>query len=358
MTQSADATFSGTGKTPDHLKFDEGALADYLQGAIADFAGPLEVEKFKGGQSNPTYLLKTPRRNYVLRRKPPGKLLKSAHAVEREYRIMTALGNGDFPVPATYVLCEDESVIGTAFFVMDHVEGRIFWDATVPQMNKTDRTALYLAMADTIADLHAIDIEAAGLGDYGKHGEYFARQIARWSRQYKDSETDQIDAMDQLIAWLPHHIPAGDETVIVHGDFRLDNLIIHPHKPEIQAVLDWELSTLGHPLADFTYFLMTWNFPPSVRSGLAGLDLADLGIPDIAAMTARYCERSGRRDLVNSEADLNFCFAYNMFRLGAIAQGVYKRGLQGNASSDQSTQIAAQIPALASLGWFYAQKAD
>jgi len=356
MAQSADATFTGTGQTPDHLKFDEARLSAYLSAHIPAFAGPMTVEKFKGGQSNPTYLIKTPDRNYVLRRKPPGKLLKSAHAVDREYRIMTALGEQNVPVPNTFVLCEDDAIVGTAFFVMEHVEGRIFWDATIPQLSKADRTALYLTMADTIADLHAVDYEAAGLGDYGKSGDYFARQIARWSGQYKDSETDTIDAMDQLIDWLPHHIPQGDETVIVHGDFRLDNLIVHPDKPAVVAVLDWELSTLGHPLADFTYFLMTWNFPQSVRGGLAGLDLEDLGIPDIAAMTARYCKRSGRDDIIKSEADLNFCFAYNMFRLAAIAQGVYKRGLQGNASSDQSTNIAAQIPALANLGWMYAQK--
>ena len=357
MSRSADATFSGTGETPDHLKFDERKLARFLAAEIPGFAGPMSVRKFKGGQSNPTYLLQTPARNYVLRRKPPGKLLKSAHAVDREYRIMSALGAQGFPVPETLLLCDDDTIVGTDFFVMDHVDGRIFWDATVPQLSKPDRTALYNAMADTIADLHMIDFDAAGLGDYGKRGDYFARQIARWSGQYRDSETGTIDAMDALIEWLPHYIPDGDETVVVHGDFRLDNLIIHPERPEMRAVLDWELSTLGHPLADFTYFLMTWNFPPTVRGGLAGLDLDDLGIPDITAMTERYCARTGRTDLVRNDGDLNFCFAYNMFRLAAIAQGVYRRGLQGNASSDQSTKIAAQIPALASLGWSYAQKA-
>ncbi|MEL6380397.1 MAG: phosphotransferase family protein [Pseudomonadota bacterium] len=357
MTETADATFTGTGETPDHLKFDEEKLARYLGDALPDFAGPLTVTKFKGGQSNPTYLLEIPGKSYVLRRKPPGKLLKSAHAVDREYRVMTALGRRNFPVPKTYLLCEDETIVGTAFFVMEHVDGRIFWDATIPQLTKADRTALYLSMADTIADLHQTDIEAAQLADYGKHGDYFARQISRWSRQYKDSETDTIEAMDQLIDWLPHYVRAGDETVIVHGDFRLDNLIVHPDRPEILAVLDWELSTLGHPLADFTYFLMTWNFPPSVRGGLVGLDLEALGIPTIEAMTNRYCQRTGREDLLTSPAELNFCFAYNMFRLAAIAQGVYKRGLQGNASSDQSTKFAAQIPALAGLGWEYAKKA-
>ncbi|MEM1194201.1 MAG: phosphotransferase family protein [Pseudomonadota bacterium] len=357
MTETADATFSGTGETPDHLKFDEARLGAYLADTLSGFSGPLTVKKFKGGQSNPTYLLETPGRSYVLRRKPPGKLLKSAHAVDREYRVMTALGRQNFPVPQTYLLCEDETIVGTPFFVMEHVDGRIFWDATIPQLSKPDRTALYLSMADTIADLHTTNIEAAQLTDYGKHGAYFSRQISRWSGQYKDSETDQIDAMDHLINWLPHHVPAGDETVIVHGDFRLDNLIVHPIKPEILAVLDWELSTLGHPLADFTYFLMTWNFPTSVRGGLSGLDLGAIGIPTIEAMTDRYCQRTGRADLLSNPAAVNFCFAYNMFRLAAIAQGVYKRGLQGNASSDQSTKIAAQIPALASLGWMYAQKA-
>lgn len=353
MTTTPDQDFSGTAATPKHLKFDEGALERYMASHVAGYQGPLEIEKFRGGQSNPTYLLTTPARNYVLRRKPPGKLLPSAHAVEREYKIITALGKQKFPVPHTYALCEDCDVIGTAFFIMDFVDGRILWDGRLPGCEKEERRAIYLAMVDTLADLHMVDIEAAGLQDFGKHQGYFARQINRWSRQYRDSETDTITAMDRLIKWLPDHIPARDETTIVHGDFRLDNLILHPKEPRVIAVLDWELSTLGHPLADFTYFLMAWHFPAQVRGGLAGQDLDALGIPGLDEMVARYGAKTGRGGV----EDLNFCLAYNMFRLAAIVQGVYKRALQGNASSEQSVKTKGQIPMLASLGWHYAQKA-
>ncbi len=355
MSESADTVFTGTGQTPDHLKFDEAALEAYLTDHIDGYKGPLTVEKFKGGQSNPTYLLTTPDRQYVLRRKPPGKLLKSAHAVEREYRIMTALGSKGFPVPKTYLLCEDADVIGTAFFVMDFVQGRILWDGRLPDCTKSERAAIYETMVDTIADLHLIDPDEVGLGDFGKREGYFSRQIARWSRQYRDSETDKIEAMDALIDWLPNHVPSGDRLSIVHGDYRLDNLILHPTQPTVMATLDWELSTLGHPMADFTYFLMAWHFPAEVRGGLAGQDLDALGIPSLDDMVARYGQRTGFDGVAD---ELDFCLAYNMFRLGSIIQGVYKRGLDGNASSEAAAGMRSQIPSLAQLGWYYAQKAD
>lgn len=349
----ADEDYSGTLETPDHLKFNEAALDTYMREHVTGYEGGLSVQKFKGGQSNPTYLLTTPTKKYVLRRKPPGKLLPSAHAVEREYRIMTALATVDFPVPRTYALCEDPEIIGTAFFIMDFVEGRILWDGRLPSCDKLERKPIYEAMVDTLADLHMVDIEAAGLADFGKHGGYFARQIGRWSKQYHGSETDKIEAMDNLISWLPGRVPAEDETTIVHGDYRLDNLILDAKQPKVIATLDWELSTLGHPLADFTYFLMAWHFPAEVRGGLAGHDLAAAGIPSLDTMVERYGQRTGRGEI----KDIDFCVAYNMFRLAAILQGVYKRGLQGNASSEQAKHAGGQVSALANLGWAYAQKA-
>lgn len=353
MTRDPGADFTGTGKTPEHLKFDETALEAYMAAHVKGFEGSIKVEKFRGGQSNPTYLITTPKNKYVLRRKPPGKLLPSAHAIEREYKVMTALYRANFPAPKTYALCEDPGVIGTPFFIMDFVEGRIFWDASLPEVPREDRAPLFNALTDTLADLHLIDYEKAGLGGFGKSGNYFARQIDRWSKQYKAAETDKIEAMDRLMEWLPSAIPSDDATSIVHGDFRFDNTIMHPTEPRVLAVLDWELSTLGHPLADFTYYLMVWHFPPSVRGGLAGLDIAALGIPTLEKTAARYSERTGRDALV----DLDFCLSYNMFRLASIAQGVYSRALQGNASSDQAIKMGAQIKPLAELAWSYAEKA-
>ncbi len=353
MSSDPSADFTGVGKTPDHLKFDEASLAAYMQNYVEGFEGPLTVDKFKGGQSNPTYLLTTPSKKYVLRRKPPGKLLPSAHAVDREYKVMTALGGQGFPVPKTYALCEDDEVIGTTFFIMDFVEGRIFWDSSLPDADKVERTPLYFALIDTLAELHMIDYKAAGLEDFGKPGNYFERQIGRWSKQYKAAETDPIEEMDKLIAWLPTAIPADEATSIVHGDFRFDNAIMHPTEPKTIAVLDWELSTLGHPLADFTYFLMVWHFPREVRGGLAGLDLAALGIPSLDEAVQRYSKKTGREDI----PDVNFCLAYNMFRLCSIAQGVYARALQGNASSPQAIEMGTQIKPLAMLAWRYAEMA-
>ncbi len=353
MSSDPAADFTGLSETPAHLKFDEDALLAYMREHVDGFAGPLGVRKFKGGQSNPTYLVTTPEKKYVLRRKPPGKLLPSAHAVDREYRVMTALGASGFPVPKTYALCEDPDVIGTAFFIMDFVEGRIFWRSDLPEVAREARAPLYHALTDTLADLHMIDYEAAGLGDYGKAGNYFERQIGRWSKQYRGAETETIEDMDMLIDWLPSAIPQDDAVSIVHGDFRFDNAIVHPTRPEVLAVLDWELSTLGHPLADFTYFLMVWNFPRDVRGGLMGADLDALGIPTIEETVERYAARTGRGRIDG----LDFCFAYNTFRLASIIQGVYARALQGNASSPEAMKMGRQIRPLAALARHYAVKA-
>lgn len=353
MTGKAAADFTGVAPAPTHLAIDESTLDAFMRGAVEAYRGPVSVQKFRGGQSNPTYLLTTPAKKYVLRRKPPGQLLPSAHAVDREYRVMTALGRIGFPVPKTFALCEDPDVIGTAFFIMDFVEGRIFWDASLADAAMEERRPLYHALTDTLADLHRIDYARIGLTDYGKPGNYFARQIDRWTKQYKAAETESIGEMDRLAAWLPAAIPKGDTTSIVHGDFRFDNAIMHPTEPKTLAVLDWELSTLGHPLADFTYYLMAWHFPPSVRGGLAGLDLADRGIPGLEEIAERYQKRTG----LDALGQLDFCLAYNMFRLAAIVQGVYARGLQGNASSEHATQMGAQIKMLAALAWSYAEKA-
>ena len=352
MPNDAD-DFTGVTEAPEHLKIDEASLVQYMNEHVDGFEGPVKVEKFKGGQSNPTYLLTTATKKYVLRRKPPGKLLPSAHAVDREYKVMTALVKTGFPVPKTYALCEDANIVGTEFFIMDFVEGRIFWNASLPDAAPEERTPLYNALIDTLADLHMTDYASIGLNDYGKPGNYFERQIGRWSKQYQAAETETIDAMNNLIAWLPTAIPQDDATSIVHGDFRFDNVIMHPTEAKSLAVLDWELSTLGHPLADFTYFLMAWHFPPQVRGGLAGMDLNELSIPKLEEAVERYGKRTGRESI----PDLNFCLAYNMFRLGSIAQGVYARALQGNASSPQAMAMGKQITPLATLAWEYAKKA-
>lgn len=350
---SDTANFSGLTDTPESLKFDEKALETYLKRHVEGFAGPIAVKKFKGGQSNPTYLIESQNATYVLRRKPPGKLLPSAHAIDREFRIMSALGKVGFPVPKTFALCEDTEIVGTAFFIMDYVDGRIFWDASLPDVDIAQRRPLFEELVDVIAKLHRIDYAAIGLGDYGKTGNYFERQIDRWSKQYKAAETSSIAAMDRLIEWLPKSIPADGAVSIVHGDYRFDNVIFDKTAPKIRAVLDWELSTLGHPLADFTYFLMVWHFPPSIRGGLAGLDQQALGIPSLDEAVARYCEQTGRKTV----SDFDYCLAYNMFRLASIAQGVYSRALQGNASSSEGLKMGVSVAPLAEMAWSYAQKA-
>ncbi len=353
MSSNPSTDFAGLAETPEHLKFDEAGLTAFMTTNVEGFEAPFTVKKFKGGQSNPTYLLTTPSKKYVLRRKPPGKLLPSAHAVEREYKVMTALNAQGFPAPKTYALCEDPDIIGTPFFIMDFVEGRIFWDSSLPEVSKEERAPLFYALVDTLADLHLTDYQAAGLGDYGKPGNYFERQIGRWSKQYLAAETEKIKEMNALIDWLPSAIPEDDAVSIVHGDFRFDNAIMHPTQPKTLAVLDWELSTLGHPLADFTYFLMAWHFPRSVRGGLAGIDIAALGIPTLEDIVEHYSKRTGRTGVT----DLDFCLSYNMFRLASIAQGVYARALQGNASSPRAIEMGKQIQPLAALAWHYATKA-
>ena len=349
--------FSGTGAVRDGQAFDEGALAAWMTAHVADFAGPLTVEQFKGGQSNPTYKLLTPRQNYVLRRKPPGKLLPSAHAVDREYKVITALGTTGFPVARTFGLCTDEGVIGTMFYIMDCVDGRIVWDGSFPDVPTPARRAYFDAMCDTLAALHTTDPAAIGLGDFGKPGNYFARQIARWSRQYvEDEAAGREDAMDRLVDWLPQHIPPGDETAIVHGDFRCDNMIFHPAEPRVLAVLDWELSTLGHPLADFSYHLMMYRMPPTGTVGLVGQDLAALNIPTEAEYIARYC-RATHRDPAEVAANMDFYVAYNMFRLAAILHGIRGRVVRGTAASAHAKAASETVRPLAELAWAQAQKA-
>ncbi len=333
---------------PQH-EFDAVRLADWLAANVAPLAGPLEVAQFKGGQSNPTYLLGAGQQRYVLRRKPPGKLLPSAHAVEREFRVIEALAGTAVPVARALALCEDDTVIGTSFYVMEYVTGRVLWDPALPGLEASQRAAIHDEMNRVVAALHCVDPVAVGLGSFGKTGEYIARQVARWSRQYRASETEKIDAMDKLIAWLPANIPAGDETRIVHGDYRIDNVIFDPAEPRIRAVIDWELSTLGHPLADFAYHCMAWRIPPGMFRGLAGLDFAAMGIPDERTYVAAYCRRTGREGI--AERDWEYYMAYNMFRIAAIAQGVMARALQGNASSEEALQTGRKARPLAELAW-------
>ena len=342
---------SGTGEVRSAHRFDEARLEAWLDANVEGFAGPLRVEQFKGGQSNPTYKLVTPGRAYVLRRKPPGPLLPGAHAVDREYRVITALGRQGFPVARAYALCVDEQVIGTAFYVMEMVEGRIFWDTTFPDMSAAERPAYFDAMNATIAALHGIDPEAVGLGDYGKPGNYFARQIARWSKQYEqDVEAGRVEAMDRLVEWLPGHVPPDEpQPRIIHGDFRCDNMVFHPERPEVLAVLDWELSTLGHPLADFSYHLMMYRMPDA----LGGRDLAALNIPSEADYVAAYCRRTGRDGI----ADLDFYMAFNLFRLAGIIHGIKGRMVRGTASSAHAGEMVKRLEPLADLAWAQAQKA-
>ena len=336
-------------------RFDTARLTDYLNAQLPDFVGPVTVKQFEGGQSNPTYLLNTAGARYVMRSKPGpvAKLLPSAHAIEREFRVMRALAAQGIPVPEVLLLCEDESVIGRAFYLMAYVEGRIFWEQSLPGLVPAERAAIYNEMNRVLAALHSVDVEQAGLADFGKAGNYFSRQIGRWSKQYLASETTPIPAMNRLIDWLPQHVPQGEETAVVHGDYRMDNLILHPREPRVIAILDWELSTLGHPLADFSYHCMSWHIPPGAFRGIAGLDHKALGIPSEADYIARYCERTGRGTIDH----WNFYLAYNLFRIAAILQGVYKRATEGIASSDRAMQSGKNAIALAELGWKYAQRA-
>lgn len=353
----------GTKPVAESHAFDVAALQTHLEAHLPGFAGPLTVEQFKGGQSNPTYKLITPTQSYVMRSKPGpvAKLLPSAHAIEREFAVMGGLYGTDVPVPRMHLLCDDESVIGRAFYVMEFVEGRVLWEQSLPAFDKPGRAAIYDEMNRVIAALHNVDVKAAGLEAYGKPGNYFERQIGRWTKQYQASITQPIEAMDRLIEWLPAHIPASardeSQVSVVHGDYRLDNLVFHPSEPRVVAVLDWELSTLGHPLADFSYHCMSWHIPPGSFRGLGGVDLATLGIPDERSYVRRYCERTGRPDPDAVMADWNFYLAYNMFRLAGILQGIAKRVEMGTASSAQARQAGAGARPLAEMGWAIAQQA-
>lgn len=345
--------FMGTKPVAERQKVDLGALSDYMHKHVAGFSGDLQIQQFKGGQSNPTFMLTAGSQRYVLRTKPApaSKLLPSAHAIEREFRVMDALSKAGFPAAHQYALCEDEEVIGRAFYIMEFMDGRVLWDQSMPDMSNAERAAHYDEMNRVIAQLHTIDYKAIGLETYGKPGNYFGRQIDRWTRQYKASETEHIPAMEHLIEWLPQHIPAGEQTTIVHGDYRLDNMIFHPTEPRILAVLDWELSTLGHPLADFSYHCMSWHIVPGLFRGIAGLDLKSLGIPSEEDYLAKYSERTG---IAIHKEDFRFYLAYNMFRMAGILQGIMKRYQDGTAASEQALKNGQAARPMAEMGWEFA----
>ena len=353
MTAPATESMVGTMPVPEKDRLDEARLTAWLEANVEGFAGPITLSRFKGGQSNPTYRINTPGQSYVLRRQPFGKLLPSAHAVDREFRVQAALYPTGFPVARPWGLCTDAGVIGSMFYVMGLADGRNLWDGSLPGYTPEGRRGVYLAMIDTLADLHNTDHEAIGLGDYGKPGNYFERQVARWTKQYKASETETIPEVDRLIEWLPRTVPPQDRVSIVHGDYRIDNMIFHGREDRVIAVLDWELSTLGDPLADFSYFLMNWVTEPEGRSGVKGLDYDALGIPNIDQAVACYCARTGR----DGVPDLNWYFAYNLFRLTGIVQGIKKRIVDGTASSPQAEATAARVPGLAASAWHFAQAA-
>lgn len=351
------AEFSGTKQVPEKLAIDIKSLNLYLADHVPGFSEILEFTQFKGGQSNPTYLVTTADKKYVLRRKPPGILLPSAHAIDREFRVISALYDQGFPVPRPYIYCEDETIAGTAFFLMAFNDGPVIWEPHLPEATVDQRRAIYKAMNTTLAQLHLIDIDKAGLNDFGRPSQYVARQIKRWSSQYKQSAIDEISEMNALMEWLPDVIPVEEKAALVHGDFRLDNLILTPDKTGIAAVLDWELSTLGDPLADFTYHLMQWKMPPSKTGAgtgsLANHDLKALGIPDLDTYVEHYCRQTGRTDIEN----LNFYFAYNFFRLAAILQGIVGRVRDGTATNAHASAMATRVPPLAKCAWQYAVSA-
>jgi aminoglycoside phosphotransferase (APT) family kinase protein len=326
-------------------------LDAWLRRHLADYCGPLVAERFAGGQSNPTYRLAAASGNYVLRRKPPGPLLPSAHAVDREFRVLRALESTPVPVPRVHALCEDDAVVGSAFYVMELLDGRIFWDQRLPEVPPAERGMMFDSMNTVIAALHSIDFAAVGLGDFGRPGNYTGRQIARWSHQYRASETEAIAAMDRLIDWLPTHLPQEGMPAIVHGDYRMDNLIFHKTEPRIIGVLDWELSTIGDPLADFAYHTMSWRVTPELFRGLAGIDFAAFGIPDETSYVAAYCRRTGRDAIPAWE----FYMVYSLFRIAAIAQGIAKRALDGTAASREATEIGRTARPLAEQAWALAQ---
>jgi len=339
---------TGTSEVRPAHRFDEQRLFEWMRVNVDGFTGPLKVEQFRGGQSNPTYRLFTPGRSYVLRRKPPGDILPGAHAIEREARVLQALRKVDFPVARVYAVCTDDLVIGTWFYVMEFIQGRIVWNVSFAEVPRADRPLYFDAMNATIAVLHQVDFGAIGLSDYGKPGNYFARQISRWTNQYlKDVDAGRDPHLDRLIEWLPANIPKSDDISIVHGDFRADNLIFHPTEPRIIAVLDWELSTLGHPLADFAYHLMMYRMPFDVFAGLKGHDLGELNIPSESQYVDAYCRRTGREGI----PDLDFYVVFNMFRLAAIFHGIKGRLIRGNAASAHAADAAAKLPLIAEQAW-------
>ena len=347
------AGMAGTVAVEERDRIDLDRLAEWMRKHVAGFEGPIAYAKFAGGQSNPTYRLDTPAGAYVLRRKPFGPILPSAHAVEREYRVIAGLHPSGFPVPCPYGLCEDPDVIGAAFYVMEMVRGRTIWDGSMPGASPEERHAHYAAMVDTLAALHSIDPAAAGLGDYGRPGNYFERQVVRWTKQSRAAETETMPAVDRLIDWLPRTLPEQTRTSIVHGDYRIDNMIFDPAEPRVIAVLDWELSTLGDPLADFSYLLMNWVTEPEGRSGVMGLTGPETGIPTQDEVVSRYCAATGR----DGVPDLDWYFAYNLFRLTGIVQGIKKRVQLGTASSAQAERTAARVHSLADAAWGFAEKA-
>jgi aminoglycoside phosphotransferase (APT) family kinase protein len=353
MTLDAQAAFSGTKKPEGADVLDDVKLSAWMVDNVAGFSSPIEVMKFAGGQSNPTYRINAQSGSYVLRRKPFGALLPSAHAVDREYRVIAGLHPTGFPVAQPYGLCIDDGVIGSMFYIMGMVEGRTIWDGAMPGSNPTERRAVYEAMVDTLAALHNTDVAAAGLSEFGKPGNYFGRQVERWTKQYRYSETEVMPAMERLIAWLPTTLPEQTRTSVVHGDFRIDNLIYDSTAPRVAAVLDWELSTLGDPLADFTYLCMAWVTDNGGRSGVQDLDRTALGIPELEEIITRYCAATGR----DSVPDMNWYFAYNFFRLTGIIQGIKKRVLDGTASSAHAQDMAAKVGSLADQALHFAIKA-
>jgi aminoglycoside phosphotransferase (APT) family kinase protein len=349
----AQAAFTGTVEPTGEDRLDKAALTEWMRANVTGFEGPLSIAKFKGGQSNPTYKLSAPSGDYVLRRKPFGKLLPSAHAVDREHRVQSGLEKVGFPVAPQYGLCEDESVVGAMFYVMGMVDGRTIWDGSMPDASQEERRAVYLEMVDVLAQLHRVDLEAAGLEGYGKPGNYFGRQVDRWTKQYRLSETERLGAMERLIEYLPASLPEQTRTGIVHGDYRIDNIIFAQDRPEILAVLDWELSTLGDPLADFTYFCMAWITDNGGRSGVQDIDRRALGIPELDEIVGRYARATDR----DSVPDMNWYFAYNLFRLAGIMQGIKKRVIDGTAASSHAKVMSERVAPLADAAWGFAREA-
>ncbi|MFC4293408.1 phosphotransferase family protein [Sphingorhabdus arenilitoris] len=355
MTETLDAqkAFSGTVIPEGADKLDEVKLTAWMAENVEGFTGPITVRKFAGGQSNPTYKISAESGEYVLRRKPFGKLLPSAHAVDREFRVISGLYPTGFPVARPYGLCTDDDVAGSMFYVMGMVEGRTFWNGALPDSNPDERRAIYMEMIDVLAALHNVDVDAADLSEFGKPGNYFGRQIERWTKQYRLSETETMPEMESLMKWLPETMPEQTRTSVVHGDYRIDNAIFDAHEAKVRAVLDWELSTLGDPLADFTYVCMAWVTPNEGRSGVMDLDRAALGIPELEEVIERYCAATGRDGI----PDMNWYFAYNFFRLAGIIQGIKKRVIEGTASSAHAKNMSERVTPLAQAAWAFAQKA-